>query len=141
MSAMAVILAPATFLVVGSSAAGAATISVTVHCTATKGQCKLHVRPLWDEFNNCVEENYTRAFDVDLNAQQFGDIHLSVGTRCAFVESRMHWRVEVQGHPDLWQDIELRSLNGTVTSRCGPQSLRWADCIQYKGTIVLQSSW
>lgn len=88
-------------------------IGVWIACRNCVGK----VIPLWDAWNNCVEEDYTREQDfktADL-------ISLSVTTKCPFEESRMHWRIKrTDVADDQHADVELHvPALGDKTAECG----------------------
>jgi hypothetical protein len=94
-------------------------IQVTLFCSPMHigRQCGVTVKPLWDDWNQCVDDNYTRGSEHTLGDRRNIQITLGVTTKCFLQESKMHWRIENAGG---WNDVELHvGATGTVTAACG----------------------
>lgn len=82
--------------------------------------CVVKVTPLWDAWNNCVEEDYTR----EQTFKTADLVTLSVTTKCPFEESRMHWRIKrTDVADDQHADVELHvPVFADKSAECGEQA-------------------
>jgi hypothetical protein len=100
-------------------------LSVAVTCAEAvdvyAGPCDVQIKPLWDDWNSCVDDNYTRESSFTLGRLKTRIVQLGVTTRCATSESRMHWRIGWINHPEAGRaDVELHvSPFNTITGQCG----------------------
>jgi hypothetical protein len=82
--------------------------------------CDITIKPVWDDWNKCVDDNYTRGSQITLGDNRNKTIILGVTTKCFLESSRMHWRVE---NVRQWSHVELHvGTTGQLTAACGGTS-------------------